>query len=35
MLLILLQGSVGVDQDVVDISSNKYVQVLLENSVNK
>ena len=35
MLFILLQGSIGVYQDIVDISSDKYVQVLLEDSVNK
>ena len=35
MLFILLQGSIGVYQDVIDISSDKYVQILSEDSVNK
>ena len=35
MLSVLLQGSIGVNQDIVDISSNKYIQVLSEDDVNK
>ena len=35
MLFMLLQGSISVYQDIVDISSDKYVQVLSEDSVNK
>ena len=35
MLSVLLQGSIGVYQDVIDISGDKYVQVLSEDSVNK
>ena len=35
MLFILLQGSIGVYQDVVDVGGDKYVQVLSEGSVNK
>ena len=35
MLFMLLQGSIGVYQDIVNISGDKYVQVLSEDSVNK
>ena len=35
MLFILLQDSIGVYQDVINVSSDKYVQVLSEDSVNK
>ena len=35
MLFVLLQDSIGVYQDVVDISGDKYIQVLSEDSVNK
>ena len=35
MLFVLLQDSIGVYQDVVNISGDKYVQVLSEDSVNK
>ena len=35
MLFILLQGSVGVYQDIINVSSDKYIQVLSEDSVNK
>ena len=35
MLFMLLQGSISVYQDIVDISGDKYVQVLSEDSVNK
>ena len=35
ILFVLLQDSIGVDQDIINISSNKYIQVLSENSVNK
>ena len=35
MLFILLQGSIGVYQDIVNISGNKYIQVLSEDGVNK
>ena len=35
MLFVLLQGSIGVNQDIVDISGNKYIQVLSEDGVNK
>ena len=35
MLFVLLQGSIGVNQDIVNISSNKYIQVLSEDGVNK
>ena len=31
MLFILLQGSIGVYQDIINISSDKYVQVLSED----
>ena len=35
MLFMLLQGSVGVYQDIFDVSGDKYVQVLSEDSVNE
>ena len=35
MLSVLLQGSIGVNQDIVNISGNKYIQVLSEDGVNK
>ena len=35
MLFMLLQGSISVYQDVVNVGSDKYVQVLSEDSVNK
>ena len=35
MLSVLLQSSIGVNQDIVDISGNKYIQVLSEDGVNE